>query len=137
MSLPTIFSTLPNKKQRGELAEAEFLARAFRLGFIVSRPWGDSAPYDLIVQPCQRLYRIQVKSAWKRVCNRYTIHSSGHNHRRYFARDFEFMAAYVAPYDAWYIIPKKAVAGRVSINFYLTAREAKESTKSSAKPGIC
>jgi hypothetical protein len=37
------------KKRRGEMAEAAFLHKASKLGFGVSKPWGDSDPYDLIV----------------------------------------------------------------------------------------
>jgi len=38
-------------KQLGEIAEAEFIAKAVGLGFVVARPWGDSEPYDFIVNP--------------------------------------------------------------------------------------
>ena len=38
-------------KQLGEIAEAEFIAKAVGMGFVVARPWGDSEPYDFIVNP--------------------------------------------------------------------------------------
>ena len=31
-----------SKKQQGEWAELEFMAKAALLGFLLSRPWGDS-----------------------------------------------------------------------------------------------
>ena len=34
-------------KVRGEWAELRFMTRATELGFIVTKPWGDSAPFDL------------------------------------------------------------------------------------------
>jgi hypothetical protein len=34
-------------KARGEWAELRFMTRATELGFIVAKPWGDSAPFDL------------------------------------------------------------------------------------------
>ena len=37
-------------KRRGEVAEAAFLIKAATLGFSVAKPWGDSDPYDFIVQ---------------------------------------------------------------------------------------
>ena len=106
-------------KERGEHAEAEFLARATRRGFIVSRPWGDSAPYDFIIQPRHRLYRIQVKSAWKRYQGRYEISTTRcNNDIVYQPRDIDFIAAYVIPCDAWYIIPVSFLAGRKIILLY-------------------
>src|SRR6202034_4093336 len=52
-------------KQLGEFAEAEFVAKAVGMGFVVARPWGDSEPYDFIVNPKKSFYfwRVQVKSA--------------------------------------------------------------------------
>src|SRR5216684_8264623 len=47
-------------KRRGEMAEAAFLHKASSLGFGVSKPWGDSEPYDLIVDSGSGLWRIQV-----------------------------------------------------------------------------
>src|ERR1700675_2682302 len=36
-------------KRRGELAELAFLKKAIGMGFLVSKPWGDSDRYDFIV----------------------------------------------------------------------------------------
>src|SRR5580704_16945382 len=38
-----------NTKRRGELAELAFTLKAARLGFGVSRPFGDSERYDAII----------------------------------------------------------------------------------------
>jgi hypothetical protein len=64
------------RKQKGEITEAEFLAIALRLGFIVSKPWGDSAPHDFLVQsPSGGLYRIQIKSCWSKTVHAYMINA--------------------------------------------------------------
>jgi hypothetical protein len=34
-------------KARGEWAELRFMTRATELGFIVTKPWGDMAPFDV------------------------------------------------------------------------------------------
>ena len=39
------------RKWAGEQAEAAFLNKATSLGLSVSKPWGDSERYDLIVAP--------------------------------------------------------------------------------------
>lgn len=40
-------------KRRGEMAEAAFVAKVSSLGFGVAKPWGDSDPYDFIVETKQ------------------------------------------------------------------------------------
>ena len=52
-------------KQLGEIAEAEFVAKAVGMGFVVAKPWGDSEPYDFIVNVRREFnfWRVQVKSA--------------------------------------------------------------------------
>ena len=50
-------------KRRGEMAEAAFVAKAVSLGFGVAKPWGDSDPFDFIVQAGGKLSKVQVKSA--------------------------------------------------------------------------
>ena len=49
-------------KQKGEWAEVCFLWRASTLGFIVSKPFGDNARYDFVVDAGAGLLRVQVKS---------------------------------------------------------------------------
>jgi hypothetical protein len=48
-------------KELGEMAEAEFLARALEMGLAVAKPWGESRGYDFIVddegRDCRRCQR--------------------------------------------------------------------------------
>jgi hypothetical protein len=46
-------------KSRGEWAELRFMTRATALGFRVTKPWGDTAPYDLATEYHARFRRIQ------------------------------------------------------------------------------
>jgi PD-(D/E)XK nuclease superfamily protein len=52
---------IKNHKRRGEWAELEFMSRATGMGFGVSRPWGESARYDVGVEYGGRYMRVQVK----------------------------------------------------------------------------
>ena len=45
----------PIRKRLGEAVEAAFLAKAAMLDFPVSKPWGDSRPYDFVVEGRQRI----------------------------------------------------------------------------------
>ena len=103
-----------NRKVKREWAEIAFLSKAHRLGFIVSRPWGDSDHYDFVIEgKRRRLYRIQVKSAWKTYEYIYRINTARTGNRyRYSTRDVDFIVAYVVPEDAWYVIPLRALGRR-------------------------
>lgn len=94
-------------KLQGEWAEVCFLARAVRMGLTVSSPYGESATYDFIVDSGARLHRVQVKSVSLPDGGSYRISSTrgSRTKRRYTATEVDFLAAYVIPHDAWYIIP--------------------------------
>jgi hypothetical protein len=97
-------------KQLGEMAEAEFLAKAAELGLGVARPWGDSNRYDFIVDDDGTLCRVQVKSAHRAGANGgYSIRTHGHSGRSYEASEIDALAAWVAPEDAWYLFPVRVV----------------------------
>jgi hypothetical protein len=51
-----------NTKRRGEIVEIAFLYTVANMGFAVTKPYGDSEPYDFIVDSGNRLWRVQVKS---------------------------------------------------------------------------
>jgi hypothetical protein len=103
-------------KARGELAEARFLARAMDLGFVVSKPFGDSARYDFVVDCDGRLSRVQIKSAWVSARHGgYQFGASpaqlrGQPARPYRRDEIDFLVACIVPEDVWFIIPIRAVS---------------------------
>ncbi len=108
-------------KRRGEWAELKFLLRATEEGLVVSQPYGDSARFDFIVGDRPPLYRVQVRStriltnSGAYVC-RFTW---GSPPVRYARDDFDFLALYVVPCDAWYLIPIAAILpGRLYVSVY-------------------
>lgn len=102
-----------NPKRRGEWVELKFMERAAGLELEVSKPWGDSARYDVGVECCGRQSKVQVKSTMclskhsehSYVC---TVHPN-QNGRPYHRNEFDFLAAYVIPEDVWYIFPASVV----------------------------
>lgn len=105
-------------KARGEVAEALFLARAMDLGLVVSKPFGDSARYDFVVDSGGRLLRVQVKSAWTPAHHGgYQFGASpaqlqGQRARPYRRDEIDFLVACIVPQDTWFIIPIRAIATR-------------------------
>lgn len=108
--------SLRHPKRRGEWVELQFMARAAAKGFTVSKPWGDSARYDFIVERRGRFRRVQVKSTMHYVghrpdCSR-SAYLCGTNSRSssgklvaYRPRDVDFFACFIIPLDLWYIVP--------------------------------
>ena len=93
-------------KQLGEIGEAEFLAKASGMGFVVSKPWGDSNRYDFIVDSEGGLCRVQVKSAHKAgEHGSYSVRAHGHSYEAYGESEIDALVAYVVPLDVWYLFP--------------------------------
>ncbi len=112
-------------KRMGELAELAFMYRAASEGIGVARPYGDSHPYDFLVQHGRRLARVQVKSCFttQRGYRRMGFAIIVAKHARkgvtlYSPDEIDFIAAFVAPHRAWYVIPVKALKGSKSIRLY-------------------
>jgi hypothetical protein len=109
-------------KRKGEMAELIFVIKAASLGFAVSKPYGDSEAYDLVIEEDGRLLRIQVKSAFTTVRWGYSVAVARHRLRRnavrYSAKEIDFVAAYIAPHDAWYIVPVGEIVSRAHIRLY-------------------
>src|SRR5438045_4977389 len=81
-----------NYKQRGEWVEMHFMTRAAEEGLRVSKPYGDSAPYDFIVEHSARCLRVQVKSTSHTRNNAHYCQVRGGNHRPYVDNAFDFAA---------------------------------------------
>jgi hypothetical protein len=71
---PTPGSLIRNSKLRGEWAELRFMTRVAEHGIMISKPWGDSARYDLMIEHHGRVLRIQVKSTMRIVRGCYRCH---------------------------------------------------------------
>lgn len=117
----------PPPKLLGERAECAFMHQAMQRGFTVSVPFGDSAPYDVIVHSALRvlrpgrLWRVQVRSVAAMQEGVYRVRAwrlVGRDVVPLTTREADFIAAWVIPLDAWYIIPVKAFSPRTSLLFY-------------------
>jgi hypothetical protein len=113
-------------KRRGEMAEAVFMAKAAQLGFGVAKPWGDSDPYDFIVNVGGRLWRVQVKSAHRAgPFGNYYFCVYGHAQRTYGPKEIDVLVAYVVPEDAWYVFPVSVVQKLRSLQLFPGSRRGR------------
>jgi PD-(D/E)XK endonuclease len=102
---------IKNPKQRGEWAEMCFMARAAAHGLCVTKPYGDSAQYDFIIEHQGHFLRVQVKSTKRKRKDHYCCNVLT-SCKPYKLSQIDFVAAYVIPLDIWYIIPVRAFCGR-------------------------
>ena len=99
-------------KERGEWVELQFMARAVRKGFRVSKPWGDSSAYDVGIESGARILRVQVKSTDCRTQYGYLCQFKPNAHSKpYTLKQIDFFAAYVIPEDVWHLIPAVVLLG--------------------------
>jgi hypothetical protein len=129
-------------KRRGEISELAFALAAARHGFGISRPYGDSERYDIILDsshlpfvipnraespvrnlllaaPRPRLIRVQVKATTQLQYGLYRVNA----HRRIYGKavpytldEIDFFAAYVIPEDSWFIFPLTHILGSTSVS---------------------
>ena len=105
------------------MAEAAFLAKASGMGFGVAKPWGDSEPYDFIVAVRGRLWKVQVKAAFtvgQDGC--YSFRTHDHALRPYRVKDIDALVAYVAPENAWYVLPVRVVRRLRALKLFTGSR---------------
>jgi hypothetical protein len=99
-------------KQRGEWIELLFMTRAAKRGYVVSKPWGDSARYDVGIEQDGRFKRVQVKGTDCRSGDGYTCHLAGNKLKAYTAKQVDYFAIYLLREDIWYIFPAKRLIGQ-------------------------
>jgi hypothetical protein len=137
----TPFQREQTTKRRGEISELAFALAAARQGFGISRPYGDSERYDIILDSSHispvipnraqgalrnllyssirpRLVRVQVKSSTQLQYGLYRVNA----HRRingravpYTLAEIDFFAAYVIPEDSWFIFPLTHILGATAV----------------------
>jgi hypothetical protein len=115
-----------DNKKRGEWAESVFAARAGENGLAVSKPSGDSTSFDYVVGHPGKFVAVQVKCTIARLPNgKGYICNLKSNNKRYPPGAFDFVAAYVIPEDAWYIVPVEAIGGQATLSLCTVGTWAK------------
>jgi len=113
-------------KRRGEVAEAAFLHKVGSMGFSVAKPWGDSDPFDFILQSGSKCWRVQVKSAYVKYRGGYATSLFGGTRRRgYTDEDIDFLVGYAVPDDVWYVVPIEVFKQVRQIRFYPGSKKSR------------
>ncbi|HUO17344.1 MAG TPA: group I intron-associated PD-(D/E)XK endonuclease [Verrucomicrobiae bacterium] len=114
---------LQDPKRRGEWAESVFLAKANEHGMAVSKPWGESRSFDVVLGETGKFLSVQVKSTIFACGGGYSC-SLKKNNQFYEPGSFDYVAAYVIPEDVWYIVPGAKVIGKGSMILCSEAKQA-------------
>ena len=115
---------IKHPKLRGEWAELRFMAAAAEHELRVTKPWGETAQYDFIVEHAARFVLVQVKSTGFKDRGGYSC-SVRRCRGAYEGDPFDYVAVYLVPEDLWYIIPESVVHGRRSIAIYPQLKKSK------------
>jgi hypothetical protein len=108
---------IQDKKKRGEWVELRFMAEAAERDLPASKPFGDSENFDVVVGRPGKFVGVQVKCTVFRSKNgEGYVCSVCSSHNVYRAGSFDFLAAYVVPEKAWYILPAKEIMGMLSVS---------------------
>jgi PD-(D/E)XK endonuclease len=107
-----------SSKTKGDLGELAFSHKAASLGFGVAEPHGEDEAYDFILDSGKRLWRVQVKSIYSPFRNGYRTAGRRNNQDIYKAEEIDFLVAYIAPLDIWYVIPVNHIAASRILPFY-------------------
>ncbi len=107
---------IKDNKRRGEWAESVFMARAAEYGLPVSKPLGESDSFDCVVGRTGKFVAVQVKCTMAKLqAGKGYVCAVKSNNKTYRAGAFDFVAAYVIPEDAWYLVPAKLIRGQRTI----------------------
>lgn len=119
---------MPSRKRFGEVAEAGFQHQGLAHGLSVAEPYGESDPFDFLAGKGRRFWRVQVKSTGTApICKVYRVNSGRRQSggRRapgkripYTSAEVDFIAAYLGPENAWYIIPIALAEGKASLRIH-------------------
>lgn len=118
----TICDRMAESKRLGQIAEAAVLRDALERGYRVALPYGEDAPYDLIVERRSKLDRVQCKFVRSdgRVIVVRCRSTNGWRTHHYTSDEVEWIATYDATTARCYFVPAEQLgSGRSTIHLRL------------------
>jgi len=98
-------------KQKGDVSELRIVAKLIEQGYTVSMPWGENAPYDLILDCGKDLIKVQIKTGRvKDGVIHFNNYAVTHNtkttkSKKYNTDDVQMFAIYVPETQGLYLVP--------------------------------
>ena len=107
-----------NTKLVGDISEARVIVALTEAGYLVSKPFGENARYDLIADDGERLHRVQVKTGRVRAGVIVVSCASSHAHRgggmRPYFGQIEYLAVYCPQNEKVYLLPEQELTASVA-----------------------
>jgi len=101
-----------------------FMAMATENGLEVSKPYGEMARYDFVVENEGKFARVQVKSTMYRIGRAYACTMRGWR-GPYGRNEFDYVAAYLILEDLWYIVPVEDIRGQWTLSLSPNLKNAR------------
>jgi hypothetical protein len=114
--VPDVIEVSPakrNTKLTGDISELHVATALAEAGYIVSKPFGENARYDLVADDGERLLRVQVKTGRLRggvvryAC--FSSHAHRHGGMRPYFGEIDFLAVYCPQTRKVYLLPESAL----------------------------
>ncbi len=105
-------------QRKGDIATTQCIATFTKLGYDVVLPITESAPYDLVVDVGDKLFRVQVKFSSNREVDLRNIHSNSKGYVVKKAKHNTYDWLYVLLNTGEEFLVKECLSDRRSITFY-------------------
>jgi hypothetical protein len=119
-------------KRKGNLAEIEVIRHAIQLGHRVSLPYGEDAPYDLVVERNGRLEKVQCKFVQSdgRVIVVRCRSTNGWATKKYSPADVDWIATFDSTTQRCYFVPSSLLGeGKAALHLRLTPARNGQTTR--------
>lgn len=103
-------------QRKGDIAKAHAISTFTELGYDVSLPITESAPYDLVVDTGEDIYRVQSKYMTGIQVDLRNIHTNGKGTVVKKAKENDYDWLYVYKPDGGEYLVKECLVGRSSLN---------------------
>lgn len=116
---------MSEKVAKGDIAEAKVLASLLKKGYNVLLPWKNDLRYDLAIDVCGVLKRIQVKNGILRPTGAISFKTTSTNnttkaHERY-VDQVEFFGVYCPDNDKSYLVPMSIISNKYALYLRIDA----------------
>ena len=112
-------------RQRGDIAELEFVIKAIQNNLQVSKPLMGFLHYDYIVDCFGQLARVQVKATSRYEYGYKVAVSYGATKIPYSPNEIDYFAIYIVPEKIWYLIPVDVLGGTKNITLQPDSEKCK------------
>jgi len=111
----------------GVLGEAKVMTYFIENGYITFIPFGGYCPFDLIIYKEEKLYRVSVKSTYRKQAKKWRVNVSQNTtklvdgkgiyyHKPFDSKTCDLLAVYIIPEDRVILFESNLIEGKTIVN---------------------